>query len=244
MVEFYSDIVVRVAVLFFALWAGGISTTLYGRLPTDTPIGPDHKPMCDHCGKRISFKYFIPVIGYFLSNGKCVHCQQKIPRIYLCIELVITAYIMLLSFRFNDFDEVFITKALFCAYLITLLFIYRTHRQIKVRFIWILASCILAYRGYSGNLPNLIDLFICFIIAYLAFSIYEKYIKLEKIEFIMCVMLVMQLGFIVAIVFFLSSLIFVFLHNYVFKNSNVYKLETHHIVELPIYSSLVLAFII
>ena len=40
MVEFYSDIVVRVAVLFFALWAGGISTTLYGRLPSDTPIGP------------------------------------------------------------------------------------------------------------------------------------------------------------------------------------------------------------
>lgn len=90
MVEFYSDIVVRVAVLFFALWVGGISTTLYGRLPTDTPIGPNHKPMCDHCGKRISFKYFIPVIGYFLSNGKCVHCQQKIPRIYLFIELIIS----------------------------------------------------------------------------------------------------------------------------------------------------------
>ena len=60
----------------------------------------------------------------------------------------------------------------------------------------------------------------------------------------MCVILVMQLGFIVAIVFFLSSLIFIFLHNYVFKNSNVYKLETRHIVELPIYASLVLAFII
>ena len=151
---------------------------------------------------------------------------------------------MLLSFRFTNFDEIFITKALFCAYLITLLFIYRTHRQIKVRFIWILASCILAYRGYSGNLPNLIDLFICFIISYIAFLVYEKYIKLEKIEFVMCVMLVMQLGFIVAIVFFLSSLLFVLLHNYVFKNSNVYKLETHHIVELPIYASLALAFII
>ena len=70
MVEFYSEILIKCAVVLFALWIGGLSTTAYGRLPNDIDIGPTHKPSCDNCGAEIKFKYFFPILGYILMNSK------------------------------------------------------------------------------------------------------------------------------------------------------------------------------
>ena len=74
MADFYSDIIVRVAVFLYALWIGGLATTIFNRVPNEIPIGPTQKPRCNNCGNEIKFKYFFPVLGYFFSNGKCIHC--------------------------------------------------------------------------------------------------------------------------------------------------------------------------
>ena len=69
MVGFYSEIIIRIAVFLYALWIGGLATTIYNRIPNEIPIGPSHKPCCNNCKKTIKFKYFFPILGYFFSGG-------------------------------------------------------------------------------------------------------------------------------------------------------------------------------
>ena len=170
----FSNFILNFVVVLFAMWIGGLATTIYGRIPNDIPLGPSHKPMCDHCGTEIKFKYFFPIIGYIISKGKCVKCDNKIPRVYLYLEIAITIFVLLIALQFDFrgdifFDERFITKSILGAYLITLLFIYNTHKQIKVRLIWMLLTFIILYLGYNNLLPNFIDLFISVVASYTAF---------------------------------------------------------------------------
>lgn len=43
---------------------------------------------CLHCGTPIAPFYLIPIIGYFLSHGRCRTCQTPIPKILPCLELL------------------------------------------------------------------------------------------------------------------------------------------------------------
>ncbi len=194
----------RVAIFFYALWCGGLATTIFNRIPNEIPIGPTHKPRCNNCGHNISFKYFFPILGYFLSNGKCIKCGMKIPRIYLLIELSITLYIVLLSLTFDIFEEEFIATSLYGAFVITMMFIIIKHKKFKARLVWMLASFTTAYLGYSHNLPKAIDLFTSGVLAYGSLFLIKKIIKLEPEEFKTCIISLIPFGilknFIVAFV--------------------------------------------
>ena len=230
MVEFYSEILIRCAVVLFALWIGGLSTTAYGRLPNDIDIGPTHKPSCDN-------------FGYILSRGKCVHCKKPIPKVYLWLEIAVATYIILMSFQYKIIDEKFISKALCGAYLIVLLFVYQTHKRIKSRLVWMLTTFLLIYKGYNGILPSVIELFICSAFAYMTFYLYAKRIKIEKTEFIMSTILVLSMGEMVASIFLLSAICFWMLFIRKNNKTNNTHLQQQHIVFIPLITALLLMFI-
>ena len=44
---------------------------------------PSH---CQSCGHHVPFWVNIPLVGYFLANGRCLHCRNKIALMYLLVE--------------------------------------------------------------------------------------------------------------------------------------------------------------
>lgn len=250
----YSNFILNIVVVLFAVWIGGLATTIYGRIPNDIPLGPSHKPTCDHCGTEIKFKYFFPIIGYIISKGQCCHCHKKIPRVYLYLEIIIALFILLIALQFDFrgdifFDERFITKSIFGAYLITLLFIYHTHKQIKARLIWMLLTFILLYLGYNQLLPNFIELFISVIVSYTTFFFISKLLPLEKNENVMCVILLSCCGKVIPIICFILTIMLSFIHKTSKKHNinilqkSISRLSVYHIIVLPIAIHMVLLFI-
>ena len=248
MVELYSNILIRVAVLFYALWIGGLATTIFNRIPNEIPIGPSQKPRCNNCGYEIKFKYFFPVIGYFLSNGKCINCKMKIPRVYLFIELTICLYILLLSMTFPVIDEKFISKSLYGAFLIVLGTIYYHHKKLKSMLLWMLLAFILLYRGYNECLPKIIELFLTCISSYIAFFFLKKKYDLSDLEFKMCIILITSLGGGYSFLFLtiaILSLFFDKIHIFQrFKKVPKFKLKKEQIIFFVISLGIVMSLII
>ena len=241
MVEHYSDIIMRVVIFFYGLWCGGLATTIFNRIPNEIPIGPSHKPRCNNCGYHISFKYFFPILGYFLSNGKCIKCGMKIPRIYLLIELMITCYIVLLSFTFDTFEENFIATSLYGAFLITMMFIIIKHKKFKLRLIWMLASFTIAHLGYSHNLPKAIDLFTIGVLSYGSLFFVKKIIKLEAEEFKACMISLVPFGVLKNFVIALIAISIYLISKTRFKK-NLQKIENDKFVFIVLALSLVATF--
>ena len=242
MVEFYSKIIVWIAVFCFALWNGGLATTIYNRVPNDIPIGPSHKPRCNNCGNEIKFKYFFPIFGYFLSKGRCIHCGVKISRIYLFIEISILCYILLLSITFDDFDERFISKSLYGAFLIVLLFIYQTYERIKSSLIFILVSFILAYKGYNHCLPSAIELFFIAVISCISFFHLQRIVRMDKTETIICIILTTSLGYIVSLLFLMLT-IFIYIHHRLSLRLRTIQINNSHIVYITLLTALLMTFV-
>ncbi|TGN20055.1 prepilin peptidase [Leptospira idonii] len=61
-------------------------------------IKPSH---CNHCEEKIPSYLLLPVVGFFLSKGKCFHCKTKLPWIYPGSEFLFGA-ITVLSFYATD----------------------------------------------------------------------------------------------------------------------------------------------
>ncbi len=244
MVEFYSEIIVRAVVFFYALWIGGVATTIYDRIPNDIPIGPTHRPKCNYCNQEIRPKYFFPIIGYFLSGRKCVHCGTKIPVIYLIIELSILAYIMLLSMTFSVFNEKFISKSLYGSFLIVLAFIYKTNKQLKIRLVWMLVAFILAYRGYNNTLPDIVDLFVSCVIVYIIFFLLKKDIQITDQEYKICVILIASFGIVASYIFALIFLTYKVVGSLPLLNKYIkkYKIDSSSIVIATIFTGIALSF--
>jgi len=243
MTGFYSEIITRIAIFLYGLWIGGLATTIYNRIPNEIPIGPTQKPRCNNCGNEIKFKYFFPVIGYFLSNGKCVHCGMKIPRVYLLLELSILIYTLVLCLTFDTFNEKFLSTSLYGAFLITLLFIYHAKKQIKIRLVWMLVAFILAFRGYNNLLPDVIDLFISGVLSYASFYLIRKNVKIEIPELEMCVILMTSFGYIISLIFFALTILLKFVNKFkaIQENKFVQKIN---VVYIPLILGLILTFFI
>ena len=240
MVGFYSEIIIRIAVFLYALWIGGLATTIYNRIPNEIPIGPSHKPCCNNCKKTIKFKYFFPILGYFFSGGKCVNCGMKIPKVYLYLELSILSYILILSLSFDVFDERFISKSLYGAFIITLMFIYQTHKQIKIRLVWMLVAFILLYQGYNHCLPKAVDLFLACVASYATFSMIQKHIQIKDPEFEMCIILTASLDYIVCLVFLTLTILFEMIYRMP-GFAKFKKIKSINIVFVPLIIALIIS---
>lgn len=241
---YFNAIFLKVAVFLFAIWLGNMSTSVYYRLPNDIPIGPNFKPVCDYCGKRISFKYFFPIIGYLISGGKCIYCKKQIPKIYLLLELLIAFFVILLSFQYYVIDEKFISKSFLCAFLITLLVIYETHKKITKNSIWILLTFLLLCQGYNNNLPSIIGIFFNCIIGYSSVEIVKRSIKIDALEGVMSIIILSFLPIYFSYIFFIVSLILFVIKKILIKINDKYKfyIKKIHIIVFPIISMIVYLF--
>jgi len=85
------NIALDIPTLFLLLILGSIvgsflNVVIY-RVPKKMSIitPPSH---CFSCKKNIPFKYNIPVLGYFLLEGKCKFCKEIFPSRYAFVELI------------------------------------------------------------------------------------------------------------------------------------------------------------
>ena len=60
---------------------------------------------CNHCGRTLSFKDMIPVIGWILLKGRCRHCGEKISVKYPLTELI-TGIITVYLLKTTDYEHI------------------------------------------------------------------------------------------------------------------------------------------
>ena len=56
------------------------------RLPAGLSINGRSK--CDACGETIPWYALIPIVGYFIVKGRCVHCHAKVSPFYPLVEFI------------------------------------------------------------------------------------------------------------------------------------------------------------
>lgn len=93
--------IIILAFLFGTMVGSFLNVVIY-RVPKKMSIvtPPSH---CFKCKKRIPFYYNIPIVGYFILNGKCGQCGDQFPSRYAFVELTtgILTIIIYLIFGVN-----------------------------------------------------------------------------------------------------------------------------------------------
>ncbi|MBU2025494.1 MAG: prepilin peptidase [Patescibacteria group bacterium] len=77
-------------------------------------LGRSH---CPECGKKIHWFDNIPLLSFFLLNGRCRYCRKKISLQYPLVEFFTAALAVILiyfKFRFTPLPPVFFNLAFFC----------------------------------------------------------------------------------------------------------------------------------
>lgn len=69
-------------------------------------------PYCPGCKRSLSLKENIPIVGYFLAQGKCSSCDRVIPIRYPLVE-ILTGIVVLYLFRYYRFRYEFYFTSLF-----------------------------------------------------------------------------------------------------------------------------------
>ena len=89
---------------------------------------------CFRCKKNIPLKYNIPIIGYFLLNGRCVNCSERFPSRYAFVELI-TAILTIIIYLIFDLTPLFFIYLLLTYLLIAVTFVDIDHFIIPNGFI-------------------------------------------------------------------------------------------------------------
>ena len=89
---------------------------------------------CFSCKKKIPLKYNLPILGYFLLNGRCVNCSKRFPSRYAFIELI-TAILTIIIYLIFDFSPLFFVYLVLTYLLIAVTFVDIDHFIIPNGFI-------------------------------------------------------------------------------------------------------------
>ncbi|WP_077754773.1 prepilin peptidase [Shewanella psychrophila] len=65
----------------------------------DALFTPSH---CENCQSKINVFFLIPIFGFFISKGKCRHCNLSIPLKYIMAELFVFIISFCASIKFID----------------------------------------------------------------------------------------------------------------------------------------------
>ncbi len=90
------------------LLLGSLTCMLTFRLPRDLPIVFD-RSRCGSCEQPISTLALIPLCGFFIAKGRCPQCHEKIPRLYVFIELFCPLLLLGLYTLFGFSDVFFLS---------------------------------------------------------------------------------------------------------------------------------------
>ena len=89
---------------------------------------------CFSCKKKIPIKYNLPILGYFLLNGRCAICSKRFPSRYAFIELI-TAILTIIIYLIFDFSSLFFVYLVLTYLLIAVTFVDIDHFIIPNGFI-------------------------------------------------------------------------------------------------------------
>lgn len=100
MIFFYS-------LLIFSLGAclGSFANVCIYRLPKNKQI-VSGRSFCPKCKKKINWYDNLPLISFFLLNGKCRNCNKVIPVRYLIVELITGISFLLIYLNFKNLNTI------------------------------------------------------------------------------------------------------------------------------------------
>lgn len=100
MIFFYS-------LLIFSLGAclGSFANVCIYRLPKNKQIVCG-RSFCPKCKKKINWYDNLPLISFFLLNGKCRNCNKVIPVRYLIVELITGISFLLIYLNFKNLNTI------------------------------------------------------------------------------------------------------------------------------------------
>lgn len=108
-------------IFLFGIIIGSFSNVLIYRLPIKNK-SLLLSSSCPNCNKKIKPCFNIPLIGYFLTLGKCYNCKTLISVRYPLIELLF-GLLFLIIFYFTKISILFLILITFSIFLITFFFI-------------------------------------------------------------------------------------------------------------------------
>src|SRR5690625_201676 len=97
-------------IFVFGITLGSFFNVVGLRVPKKIPFAND-RSYCPSCRKQLAWYELIPVLSFFLQQGKCRNCQQNISLIYPIIELL-TGLLFVLSYLRIGFELELVTALL------------------------------------------------------------------------------------------------------------------------------------
>ena len=93
--------------LIFSLGAclGSFANVCIYRLPKNKQI-VSGRSFCPNCKKKINWYDNLPLISFFLLNGKCRNCNKVIPVRYLIVELITGISFLLIYLNFKNLNTI------------------------------------------------------------------------------------------------------------------------------------------
>lgn len=73
--------------MVFGLYVGSFVTATSLRVANGEKVFAV-RSKCDQCGQVIGMLYLVPVLGYLVCKGKCVHCNKKVSFEYSIWEMI------------------------------------------------------------------------------------------------------------------------------------------------------------
>lgn len=109
-------LITGIFIMVTGLVIGSFLNVVIQRLPQDeSVVSPRSK--CPKCSKPIALRDNIPVLSYFLLQGRCRFCRQKISFRYVLVE-ILSALIWFLSWRTWGLGPGFVVQVIFLSFLL------------------------------------------------------------------------------------------------------------------------------
>ena len=86
-------------IILGGLWGSFANVCIY-RLPLDKSV-VSGRSYCPKCKKQITWKDNIPIISYFLLNGKCRKCKKPISSQYALVEFLSILFFTIIYFLYG-----------------------------------------------------------------------------------------------------------------------------------------------
>ncbi len=111
---------------------------------------------CFACGLTIPFYVNIPIIGYFITRGKCLSCKSKYSIRYAIVELLTALLFTMVAYLTNDIFKIF-ALLIFISFILSLIFIDYDNKilpdELTIPLVWI--GLLVNLNGLiSGSLLN------------------------------------------------------------------------------------------
>ena len=170
------QILYGILVFVYGLFITSFLQLVGERIPEkETLLGRSH---CDQCHTTIKAHHLIPVMGYLLQKGRCVHCQTPILKRYVVLELLGGLLFLGAYLRFG-FTAPFWVLALVLVVMIVEVAADLKHLVVIDR-VWLLGLVpLVVWRLYEGTFwiyfYSSIGLFlVLYLIAFLALKVYKQ----------------------------------------------------------------------